>query len=474
MGKPNADFRAAISYNEKKTVGEKIADKKFEKDLEGIANGKVLATRNVPEGKTLSDEMERLRMNAIKKAKGPHVKNIVLHMSINPSEDDKPLDEKEIVGFIDELMKGMGYENQPYRIYEHNDIKRKHYHVVACRAMENGKKVDDSFEWMRLRKLAVSLEKKYGFSFLLNEKEEKMYADVIDRNPEEKNEKKVKENKKKREKPAYVPPFSKESETPIGEQMHEIAEELTMWHFTTFEQLQQLAIRRYNVLLELEGNRKDNCVMSGLDKGKICIRPLSEEGYKVPLTQTIIDRISNEKMSQKKDQRKRIETLNRAAADVATNYKDYVDKMYKKGVYVVPSFNVNGELFGITFLDRATKCAWKGSDIDTDLKWLKETAEEKGWEITPDKFQNLIDKRNNTPSRISGKNKLNRQVVKDPDKPNENARPVYESKTVNTLKTIGSALKRLRSAGTEAHSTIKDDKRKRSNEDDDENIKYVK
>ena len=73
--------------------------------------------------------------------------------------------------------------------------------------------------------------------------------------------------------------------------------------------------------------------------------------------------------------------------------------MFKKGPYVVLSWSRTGEPFGVTWLDRATKCAWKGSETDVDFKWLKAVAQQKGWTFTKDKQQETIDKRAAMPSR---------------------------------------------------------------------------
>ena len=60
-------------------------------------------------------------------------------------------------------MKSIGYENQPYVIYQHNDIEREHYHVLSTKFDERGKKIDDAFVGKVLSAELSSLEEEFGF-----------------------------------------------------------------------------------------------------------------------------------------------------------------------------------------------------------------------------------------------------------------------------------------------------------------------
>ena len=104
-------------------------------------------------------------------------------------------------------------------------------------------------------------------------------------------------------------------------------------------------------------------------------------------------------MSARKEQRKRLETLAAAAAAKAQSYEEFRAIMAKKGTYVVLSWTRTGEPFGVTYLDRATRCAWKGSETGTDFKWLKTVVEKKGWTLTRDSQQATVEKHSRMPSR---------------------------------------------------------------------------
>ena len=84
------------------------------------------------------------------------------HMAVNPGPTDR-MDEASIMAFICEHMKNLGFGNQPYVVYRHNDIEREHYHVVSVRVDEKGKVINDSFLHFRALESMRQLAPKYGF-----------------------------------------------------------------------------------------------------------------------------------------------------------------------------------------------------------------------------------------------------------------------------------------------------------------------
>lgn len=90
------------------------------------------------------------------------MKNLGFHLSVCPGPGES-MDEPSVLAFICEHMKNLGYENQPYVVYRHNDIEREHYHVVSVRVDENGKAIGDSFSHLRALESLRELAPKYGF-----------------------------------------------------------------------------------------------------------------------------------------------------------------------------------------------------------------------------------------------------------------------------------------------------------------------
>ncbi|MEL7587932.1 MAG: relaxase/mobilization nuclease domain-containing protein [Prolixibacteraceae bacterium] len=91
------------------------------------------------------------------------VKNKGLHISFNPTMNDMiRLGEKGIRTELDNLMKQLGYGNQPYFVYRHADIDRVHFHIVSIRIdKQSGKKIKDNFEKEKVQKFIKELEQAY-------------------------------------------------------------------------------------------------------------------------------------------------------------------------------------------------------------------------------------------------------------------------------------------------------------------------
>jgi hypothetical protein len=91
------------------------------------------------------------------------VKNKGLHISFNPTMNDMiRLGEKGIRTELDNLMKQLGYGNQPYLVYRHADIDRVHFHIVSTRIdKQSGKKIKDNFEKDKVQKFIKELEQTY-------------------------------------------------------------------------------------------------------------------------------------------------------------------------------------------------------------------------------------------------------------------------------------------------------------------------
>ena len=85
----------------------------------------------------------------------------VIHISLNPHPDDVLTDE-QLTAIGEEYMQKLGYGNQPYMIFKHEDIERRHIHIVSLRVDSDGRKINDSNEYRRSKAITEELEQKYG------------------------------------------------------------------------------------------------------------------------------------------------------------------------------------------------------------------------------------------------------------------------------------------------------------------------
>ena len=95
----------------------------------------------------------------------------ILHISLNPSGDDR-LTDAQFAELAKEYMQRMGYGDQPYIVYVHEDIDRRHIHIVSTCVNEKGEKIDDTYEWNRSMKACRELEKKFGLKQVEDKRKE--------------------------------------------------------------------------------------------------------------------------------------------------------------------------------------------------------------------------------------------------------------------------------------------------------------
>lgn len=68
-----------------------------------------------------------------------------------------------------DYLKGMGFDDNQYIMYRHDDQSHQHIHIVANRVKLSDELVSDSKDYERSERLVRKLEKKYGLSLLPDE-----------------------------------------------------------------------------------------------------------------------------------------------------------------------------------------------------------------------------------------------------------------------------------------------------------------
>lgn len=88
-------------------------------------------------------------------------RNRVIHISLNPHPDDH-LTDTELEQLAREYLDRLGYGDQPYLVFKHEDISRHHLHIVSVNVDENGRRLNRDFIHRRSNRITSELEKKYG------------------------------------------------------------------------------------------------------------------------------------------------------------------------------------------------------------------------------------------------------------------------------------------------------------------------
>lgn len=96
-------------------------------------------------------------------------KKPVLHISLNPHPDDR-LTEQQYEILAREYLEKLGFGEQPFIIYKHEDIDRHHIHIVTVNVNEQGKRLNQDFLFRRSKKITTELEEKYNLHKAQHEK----------------------------------------------------------------------------------------------------------------------------------------------------------------------------------------------------------------------------------------------------------------------------------------------------------------
>lgn len=87
----------------------------------------------------------------------------IIHISLNPHPDNA-ISQHDYSQIAQEYMERMGYGEQPYVVFLHEDIDRKHLHIVSTRVNIDGRKLDHNYERRKSDGIRLDLMKEYGLS----------------------------------------------------------------------------------------------------------------------------------------------------------------------------------------------------------------------------------------------------------------------------------------------------------------------
>ena len=317
----------ALSYN-----GEKINKEE----------GRILGSNKIiipVDGKADIGQMAenfRLFMPKMGKTKKP-----MLHISLNPHPDDK-LSDQDFEILAREYLDKLGFGEQPYVIYKHEDIDRHHIHIVTVNVNEEGKRLKQDFLFRRSKKITTELEEKYNL------------------------------HKAQREKISPDMPIRKID--PSGDIKRQVANTVKMvgmrWKFQSMGEYNAI-LGLYNVKCEQTDGRVNGREYHGLvyyatdDNGNVIATPLKASRLGKFASRTAIDG-RFERAKEKID----IAPTKRRVADAlaeASGKDDFIAELKERNIDVVLRYTDEGRIYGATFIDHNTMTVLNGSRLGKEF-----------------------------------------------------------------------------------------------------------
>jgi hypothetical protein len=267
-------------------------------------------------------------------------------VSINPDPKDVLTDE-QLSDIAQEYMQKMGYGDQPFIVYKHEDIERRHIHIVSLRVDETGKKIDHNFERRRSMDICRDLEQRYGL---------------------------VPADKKQRQEGAPLKAVKYED----GDVKHQIANVIRSiakdYHFQSLKEYKAL-LTIYNIgMEEVRGEAKGKpyrgLIYSALnDKGEKVGNPFKSSLFGKTVGIEALEKGIEKSTEIIKDKglKERSKKVIASAMRTTKTRPDFEKALEKQGVSVLFRTNDDGRIYGATFIDHEQKAVFNGSHLGKEF-----------------------------------------------------------------------------------------------------------
>lgn len=270
----------------------------------------------------------------------------IIHISLNPHPEDV-LSDSQLADIAKEYMDKLGYGDQPFLVYKHEDIQRHHIHIVSIRVDDTGKKINDKFEHIRSKEITRELEKKYGL------------------HPAEK-------------KQATERPELKKVDYQAGDVKHQLSNTVkalaNSYHFQSFTEYKAL-LTIYNVQAEevkgeINGKPYNGIVYSATnDKGEKQGNPFKSSSLGKSVGYEAIQRHiqKSEKEIRDKNLKERTRRTVGEVMKTTRNREQFISDLKAKGIDVLFRQNDTGRIYGVTFIDHESRTVLNGSRLGKEF-----------------------------------------------------------------------------------------------------------
>lgn len=270
----------------------------------------------------------------------------VVHISLNPHPNDR-LTDTELMAIAEEYLARLGYGDQPYAVFKHEDIDRHHLHIVTLCVDEQGKKIGDSFIHRRSKNITRALEQEYGL------------------------------HTAERKRQTQTEPL-RAVDTAAGDVKRQVGNVLKgisgRYKFQTFGEYRAL-LSLYNVTVEecrgeVRGREYHGFIYSATDdRGEKIGTPLKASRFGKRYGYEAFERwcaASKERIKERK-----LGDMTKATAMAALHRTkdraEFIALLKAKGVDVVLRETDTGRIYGATFIDHRTGCVLNGSRLGKEL-----------------------------------------------------------------------------------------------------------
>jgi hypothetical protein len=328
-----SSIHRALNYNEEK-VKEKQA--------------RCIMAANYPKDHdqlSFSNKLNRLLKQA---ALNENVKRNSVHISLNFDPSEK-LSVETLQAISKTYMDKIGFGEQPYLVYEHNDAGHPHIHIVSVKVKADGKRIDtQNIGRNQSSKARREIEKEFG----LVKADERKLKQAFELKPV--NAQKV----------IYGKSATKRAITNVLDTV------VSHYKYTSLPELNAV-LKLYNVITDRgsEDSRtfqKNGLVYRVLDEkgNKVGVPIKASDIYSKPTLKFIEKKFAeNETMRQPMKQRVKNTIDWTLMKKPSIKLTELITALQKEKIAVVLRQNEQGLIYGITYIDHQNKAVFNGSDL---------------------------------------------------------------------------------------------------------------
>ena len=309
---PHKNVGNTVLYNEKKT-------KTGEEDARIIGFSKGISSLE-----DFNRKIEIISRGNIR------TRNEAFHAHINPGPGENLSDEK-IMEMATELMERLGYGNQPFVVYRHDDTGRTHYHIVSSRVGADGKRINSDYEWRRCNQHVKEMAAKYGYT--------------------------VGGRKKNATESQEYTRFNR-NEKDIKGQIENLLRFSLKYNCSSMDEYK--AVLRSMGLMMSETSGK-TFIVKGLYRGKPCTAAFSSGSIGIDDLEKIF-RESHKKRKWDKAE-ERLKNIVSSGFDHSSSYKHFRNMLRKQGIDIYVTRDSSGRYSSVIYVDHTTRCCYSGNRL---------------------------------------------------------------------------------------------------------------
>jgi hypothetical protein len=271
-------------------------------------------------------------------------KTNTVHISLNfPNGETLPTDTLQAI--TQDYMVGIGFENQPYLVYRHNDAGHPHIHIVTTNIRRDGNRISLHYLGQnQSEKARKAIELKYNLTKAEDQPKQKPNL------------------KAEAEAAEYGQAETKRVITNILGYM------LRAYKFTSIPEL-NVVLQQYHIQADQGSKDSRMHARAGLvywildkNNNKIGVPIKASSIYGKPTLKTLEDKFKLNEQLRKPYKAGLIQTIDEVLAKPQTK-NSFIKALAEQQIKVILRQNDEGRIYGSTFIDQRNKAVFNGSDL---------------------------------------------------------------------------------------------------------------